>query len=280
MSLKSIGNNYFFIINPKPVRFKKHLTGLKNTIMNLYQENLKENGYTRSYLTLRLWIGLIGFLLPILLPLGEYMLNTNPTPFQSSISHYYFSKMHILFTGLLMILGAFLVTYKGKYKYENWLSTLAGFCAAFVAIFPTPIEGYLPYESAAFLQITQPLGSYVEVLHFGSAVTMFLCFMLISCIYFTKSDATENNVNHTLKKRRNKLYKGSALGIFISLVLALLFMKDWLIQLPNDNWLEIHATYFFESTALFCFALAWLIKGSFMWGSQGMLYKIFFQWFR
>jgi hypothetical protein len=248
--------------------------------MNWYQQNLKENGYTMSYLTLRLWIGLIGFLLPILLSLGEYFLNTNPTPFQSSISHYYFSKMHMLFTGLLMILGAFLVTYKGKYKYENWLSTLAGICAAFVAIFPTPIEGYLPCESSAFLQINHDLGVHVKVLHFGSAVTMFLCFMLISIIYFTASDSPEPNINHTLKRRRNRIYVGTGIGIGVSLVFALLFMKDWLIKLPDDNWLEIHATYFFESTALFCFGLAWLVKGSFMWGNKGILYKLVIQWFR
>jgi hypothetical protein len=247
--------------------------------MNIYQENTADNGYTRSYLTLRLWIGLIGFLLPILLPLGEYLFNVNPTPFQSSISHYYYSKMHILFTGLLMILGAFLVTYKGKYKYENWLSTLAGVCAAFVAIFPTPIKEYLPCESSAFLSINQPLAPYVKGLHFGSAVIMLVCFMVISIWFFTKPDGSDNTMSQHLKSRRNKLYVATGIGIGISLVLAFLFIVE-IIKLPSDNWLQIHATYFFESTALFCFGFAWLIKGTFMWGTTGLLYKLLIQWFR
>src|SRR5947208_219409 len=97
-----------------------------------------------SYQQLRTFIGLIGFFLPFALVLGCYLLGAGSHSLQPSISHYYYSKMHVLFVCTLCVLGGFLITYKGKPAnvWESRISNFAGYCALGVASFPTAFDRF------------------------------------------------------------------------------------------------------------------------------------------
>jgi hypothetical protein len=245
--------------------------------MNFYKINNSQktpgDEHVISYMRLRLFIGLIGLALPFGLPLGVYLFDSGADAFQWSISHYYYTKMHILFVGLLCVLGAFLFTYRGKFYYENILSTLAGLLAFFVAIFPTPYEGYLPVHGIPFINL-QPVKDFVGPTHFISATILFICFALISGFYFTKEDDSKNNM--LLKKRRNKIYVACAIFIVLSLVLAGLALINAISFQSFWPWLNDHSTYFFEATALLSFGISWIVKGTYMWSHEGFFNKLIY----
>lgn len=68
-----------------------------------------------SYLFLRRAIGLIGALLPVVLPLG-YALSTGHWRLLASMSSYYYSDMRNVFVGSLCAVGVFLICY----RYRHW----------------------------------------------------------------------------------------------------------------------------------------------------------------
>ena len=101
-----------------------------------------------TYLRLRLALGVLAFLFPVvLLAVGWFVYGV---PHQHSMSHYYFGiptgselrafPMRIFFVGILWTIGWFLICYKGFSPAEDRLLNLAGFCALLVAMFPTKVD--------------------------------------------------------------------------------------------------------------------------------------------
>ncbi|MEE1788556.1 hypothetical protein PUR71_37500 [Streptomyces sp. SP17BM10] len=95
----------------------------------------------RTVTFLRLGVGLIGILLPIALPLGNWLfaelrgLSTNGY-WPASMSGAYYSSTRNVFVGSLCALGVFLVCYRFDRRDDRW-STAAGACAIGVALCPT-----------------------------------------------------------------------------------------------------------------------------------------------
>ena len=140
-----------------------------------------------SYQKLRAFIGFTGILLPVIVVLGCAVFGAGRYAWQVSVSHYYYSVMHFAFVCILCVLGGFLITYKGKDKWESRLSNLAGFCAFGIAAFPTRFEGFLPAEDGInqYLQLMQEVTHFWGSMHFGFAGLLFTCF-IIFCLYFFK----------------------------------------------------------------------------------------------
>lgn len=111
---------------------------------NRRSENDKEE--IISYHQLRTFIGIIGVCLPFALVIGCYLFGAADYAWQHSISHYYYSDMHIVFICTLCVLGGFLITYRGKpdNPWESRVSNFAGYCAFGVAAFPTQFQGFRP----------------------------------------------------------------------------------------------------------------------------------------
>ncbi len=217
-----------------------------------------------SYLLLRQLIGILGILLPFTLAIGTFFIG-NCSSLQPSISHYYFSIMHIVFVGTLCVLGGFLITYRGtsSYKHENGISNFAGVCAFGVAMFPTNMKGLVnpPGCDCQFIELKTALVDpvYIGWIHYGFAAGLFICFVFFCMRIFQDSDLGEPI--DAKKKRRNRIYKFCGYIIIASIVcIAAIAIYDR-IDFP-------YSTFIFETTALLPFGFSWLLKGSVNWSNS------------
>ena len=215
-----------------------------------------------SYWQLRQLIGILGLIMPLILQLGTKLIRKSGI-LQPSISHYYYSIMHIVFMAILCMLGSFLITYRGTSKHQGWervVATIAGLFAIGVATFPTEFAGYKDKDHSQFIALIlhdlQDVPGWVNTLHHVFAATLFTSFAAFCLFFFQDSDT---GVYDKKKIRRNRLYKICGILIVISMlaiVLVNFVIKSW--NFPNS-------TFIFETTALLPFGLSWLVKGSVHW---------------
>jgi hypothetical protein len=229
-----------------------------------------------SYLKLRQFIGIAGLGLPFLLIIGSVLLNRCDI-LLPSISHYYYSVMHIVFVGVLCILGAFLITYRGKSNFENTISNLAGIFAMGVAVFPTSngCEGYEEVR-CSFLRIIDNrfICNWANIVHFSMAVALFTCFIIFCLRIFQQSDLGEFNQK---KIRRNKTYKLCGYIIIASIV-AIAGITLYR-HLTGTSFFPKYI-FVFETSSLLAFGFSWLLKGSVSWPKQGGVKKRMVKFFR
>lgn len=206
----------------------------------------------------RFLIGCIGFFLPVVLVLLSGIVTQGSYWIQPSISHYYYSVANFVFLSSLILLGLFLILYRGKYedKEENYLSTFAGVCAFAIAIFPTSSDGF----KNDFYLLQCDYKSYFKIIHFTAAALLFICFVWFCLRIFQKSDniyTTPKSIKK--KKKRNIIYKTCGYFIMISiLMIAILSFPLEKFSLKNIP----DYTFYFECIALWSFGIAWLVKGS------------------
>ena len=204
-----------------------------------------------TYRRLRRAIGYLGMALPILLMLASLF----PTyvQLQPSISHYYYTNVRELFTGILCAVGLFLVRYKGMgnskwWLNDNLLTNIAGCMAFGVALVPTNPEFECDKIYTIIPSNWEPLGW----IHFGFAGTLFAIFALLSLKVFTQGQKRAEHVPVSMLDE-NYIYTFCGILIIVCLVLIPVCAK-WLPQFT-------HATLVFETIALFAFGSSWLIKG-------------------
>ncbi|HRX92798.1 MAG TPA: hypothetical protein P5158_01715, partial [Chitinophagaceae bacterium] len=90
----------------------------ENTQLPVHEKG-KPNDQIISYYTLRILIGAIGILLPLLVVIGKWVSNKTPA-LEYSISDYYDNgAAGDILVGVLFVLGFFLLTYKGPEKIDN-----------------------------------------------------------------------------------------------------------------------------------------------------------------
>jgi len=221
------------------------------------------NDYIISYLLLRQLIGILGIGLPFGLIFGNKILGCEYW-LQPSISHYYYSYMHIAFVGVLCVLGGFLISYRGKSPLENRVSNFAGAFAFLVAMFPTKWDGYFGKDYIT----TSVWHDWFKYIHFGSAGLLFVCFALFCLKIFQESDAGVSIQQFDDKKiRRNKIYKFCGYGIIGSILMiggCTIYESQF-----GATTFTTYSTFIFETTALVFFGNSWLLKGSVNWKNSG-----------
>jgi hypothetical protein len=214
------------------------------TIASLVPESGSDD---RSNHLHRQLIGWFGLALPILLYAGA---GTRPTPglapwgLLGSISAYYYTGAVVMFVGILVALALRLLTYGGydneHRRADRVAAVVAGVAAFLVAFFPTDV----PPPVAQPPWWTPAMG----YAHSGSAALLFAAFAYFSLVLFTRSDPRTPLTAG--KRRRNLFFRISGAGILACSVSALI----------AGGFLH-RGIFWWESGALTCFALSWLVKG-------------------
>lgn len=214
-----------------------------------------DQSYTlvRSYLQLRVLIGLTGMMLPVVLLGGDRLLLEADYSVRGSLSAYYHSGMRDFFVATLAVSGIFLVSYKiSQVNLDNTLSILAGIAAFGVALLPTDFpEGV----SGVPTPIQEQLGqTFTSTLHFGCAAVFIVCLGIMT-FFFGKREGRRSG-RSTMKLPPHVL-KWIHYSCAAAIAAAILFILGSKVT----GIFETHSVLVGESVAAFAFGVSWLLKG-------------------
>ncbi len=211
---------------------------------------------------LRVFIGLAGLALPLVL-YATLFITDHFTGTLPSISHYFFTKANPFFSLILGYVAITLIIYKGYDRTDDTISLIAGVAALLVIIFPT--DNLCCLENGIYLSytITQlPDSSWRPILHLVAAGIFLLCLAIMAAFQFTQTAMLHGVPVKPItpdKCTRNMFYRGSAIIIILCMILIVLGSHGILI---SANYYTSHQlTFWFETMAVWAFALSWLVKG-------------------
>jgi hypothetical protein len=195
---------------------------------------------TLTYLTLRQVVGGIALLLPFALAIPWWL---QVHLFQSSISDYYYTGMRNLFVGSLCAIAMFLLSCRGFDRQDELAGAFSALCAIGVAFCPTTPGNPSPRQ--------QEIGNA----HYIFAALLFLTLSYFCLILFRMTAATKSITPQKLV--RNRIYFASGSVILASiLAIALSKLLHWDYTIFGFGPVIV-----FESTSLWAFGIAWLVKG-------------------
>lgn len=201
---------------------------------------------TISYMTLRKIIGWFGIIFPFLLVVGLLFLGGTDLP--GSISASYYTGMRNVFVSLLTATAMSFFFYRSDRKVFNLLLKIAALCALGVAFFPT-LDGSSAHDNS--------LSQLIGKIHLGFAASLFLIQGIICFFFFPKIEAKTMVIR--AKEKRNFVYKGSGLIVFLSLIAMAVYI--FLLEEKFPFLKFYHPIFMLESIGLQAAGLAWLIKG-------------------
>ncbi|WP_420862143.1 hypothetical protein [Algirhabdus cladophorae] len=240
------------------------------------QTTLKETALILSYLSVRTFLGLLGFVLPVALILYSLIFGTGQL--ETSISEYYYTPMGDVFVGTLWAMGAFLISYNGYARSDmqknsgrfrdlltdRLISTIAGISVICVALFPVN-------PSMIEDQIATGFTFHSNAVHYTAAGIYFTSMAIFALVLFTRGDGTEENffekngrkitrIKWTPRNRYFVWCGGAILAAMLALMgyfaLASLGLSGATDTLDRWNfflWAEV--------AAVVAFSAAWLEKG-------------------
>lgn len=228
--------------------------------------------YARSYLLIRMSVGLMGIILPFVLILGEYFFVRGDVDVRGSLSSYYHSPMSDLFVATLSITGFLLIMYRiGDYRGAGfWFSLAAGITVLGVVFFPTWRPG-LTHDEARCGATPEPPGcSSVQqflherptaVIHFTCAVVFILCLAVIAGLFARE--------NRKLAKNNRRLARDAT--VQQACMFLILAAVGWVAlgdRFDLTIW-KITPLYAGEVVAVWAFGVSWLLASrSYVGGSD------------
>jgi hypothetical protein len=195
-----------------------------------------------SYLALRRAVGYVALGLPFALAITWWVVG-DPHLLQDSISAYYHTGVRNLFVGSLCAIAMFQFCCRGYDLRDEIAGIFSSFCALGVAFFPTTPTYATKHQSQ------------IGAVHYTFAALLFLTLAYFCLVLFRE---TADPATMTEKKRqRNRVYTVCGYAIMAS-ILLILASKIPIVQRRIDNFEPV---FWFETTALIAFGIAWLIKG-------------------
>jgi heme A synthase len=191
-------------------------------------------------------IGILGFLLPGLLYLMAGLRPTEglqPWRCLTSVSSYYYTGAVEVFVGVLFALSLFLFSYRGykNDKADRVLGKIGGAASLGVALFPTAA----PWGLSEAGWWSPP----IRVVHYASAVVLFVAFILFSIWLFRKSSIASRRDRPPDKQWRDRI----CLLCGIGMIICVLWAASSLFTKAPIFWPE--------ALAIMAFAISWLVKG-------------------
>ena len=194
-----------------------------------------------AYRFLRLVIGTIALLLPLVVALGDWR------SIRESISSYYYGRTGNYFVGSLCALGVFFLSYNyakiRAVKTDYWMSKAAFVLAIGVALFPTSSEG----------SVAKGGSLAVSRIHVTCAALLFVLLAVFALYEFPKASVAL--VGGPKKPLRNKIYRTCGI-VILACVLGIL----------GCNIADVNGTavFWLESAAVWAFGTSWLVKSGYI----------------
>lgn len=204
--------------------------------------------YLRSYLAVRIAVGVLGFLLPVIVVLVDGLWFDGRFP-RDSLSAYYWSGTRDVFVGGLCATAIVLVTYKVvEWNPDNLFSIIAGAAAVLVAMFPT---SHPPGDFALTPLQDRLSETAVKVVHF-SAASVFILSLSVICVFFGVRDGKRPDRGPRRRHRWRVFHYSCAAVIGV----AVLFILVVDLGLGWDRALLVG-----EIASVWAFSASWLAKG-------------------
>jgi hypothetical protein len=207
--------------------------------------------YVRSYLLLRLGVGVIGIALPFTLVLVDGLVfHGKPFP-RVSISAYYYSGMRDLMIGAICSTGVFLLAYKiAERNLDNTISLVGGIGALVAALSPPSLPPGVPPGPLQLLVGT----AVCAWLHFGGAAVLLISLAALSFFFGLREGARDPRVGK-LPPGFWRIFHWVCAGLIAA---ALIWMGLFSLfpQLGPSRTLL-----YGETLSLFAFGVSWLMKG-------------------
>ena len=181
-----------------------------------------------DYLALRLLMGFIALLMPWVV----YHIAGDPE--LESISASYHTDAQDIFVGMLFIVGAFLLAYRGTTRWQGFASKVGAAAAILVAIFPTSTSR-LDLDSGG--------------VHYAAALALFSVLAYFCYVFWT---ATKGGP--VVEQRRGPYYLGCGIIMLASMSVIAVAKAVGVAD-------ELGITFWGEAIALTAFGVAWIIAG-------------------
>jgi len=210
------------------------------------KETLRGEGLVFDYHTIRLIIGLIAILFPLVVRIRAAQIT-------DSISWSYYTDARDFFVGFLFVIGAFLVSYKGRKLRENLVGWAGGIAACVTALSPT-----------SFCIGTNCPSDLKSNIHYIGAIILFSTTVYFCLVAFLgqvntkiKEDEATGVVGFTPKKRRKVVYLFCGWGI------ALVMLGLFIMNVVGFNAIK-NITFWVETVALELFGIAWAVASQYL----------------
>jgi hypothetical protein len=255
-----------------PARRNAGLLGILGT-HSRYPSSKRDQAYTYSYRIIRLVIGFLGILLPVIFIIGEAAFLKGGVQVRGSLSAYYHSPMQDAFVGGLCVIGFMLATYMGgePRSWDFWVSLLAGIAVLGVVFFPTS----RPPDQAASGACGSPaaigcssvestLGEHqTALIHGACAVVFIICLAVMSFLFALAEVITDNDRTESPGQPEQGRFRRPALfwahsGLAL-VILAAGAWAFWGAKLGN-----LKPLYIGEVAAVWAFAVSWLLAGFYL----------------
>jgi hypothetical protein len=234
-----------------------------------YPHEKRDKAYTQSYRVIRLVVGFLGILLPLILIIGEAAFLKGSVSVRGSLSAYYHTSMQDIFVGGLCIIGFLLATYmagEGK-TWDFWASLIGGVALLGVVFFPTsrsglkpgaPLCGSLP-EPPGCSPVEQALGEHTTAtIHAGCAIAFIACLAVMSFL-FAASEVRAEAPGTDQKRPRSRLRSRTLFGIHLSCALVIVAAGIWAFAGVDIGVLT--RLYVGEVASVWSFGISWLLAG-------------------
>jgi hypothetical protein len=211
--------------------------------------------YLRSYLLMRAIIGFIGVSLPIVLIVGDNLLDRGAPTVRGALSDYYYSGLRDFFVGSLFAAAVFLITYKVfERSLSNVLTVVAGLAAFALALFPTHRpEGV----TTALTPIQDLLGeSAASKVHFTSSAIFIVSLAVISFFFGLQEGRRTQQRAGRRARMSPRFWRWFHWAAAAIILLAVTF-----ILVTDKTRLTPYSRLIGEVTAVVAFGLSWLVKG-------------------
>ncbi len=221
----------------------------------------EDNNWLQSSKSLRVLVGLLGMLMPIVLFLYLFITTGSTTPLES-LSHYFYTRAGTIFTVILSLMAVFLIIYKSRERLDFYISTAAGIGALIVVLFPTSNLYDVCYvcktKGAEAIVTYINKADLIPSLHLGAAAIFLGCLAFMALFLFTKSDKAPE-ARGGRKKIRNRIYRVCGVMMIVALLVMVLGMMG--VIMSPETYEANQITFWMETLAVESFGVAWFVKG-------------------